>query len=408
MFGSGVLEVAIGLIFVFLLFSTICAAIREGIETFAKTRAAYLERGLRELLHDRDGVGLAKKFYEHPLIYSLYTAGQYVPGSRAEKPGLFPSGRTLPSYIPAKNFAAAMIDIAARGSLPDLAANQQKDKGLSSSILTADMLRIGITKMENERVARALLNALDLAQDDLNKARLNLESWFDAGMDRVSGWYKRSTQIIVFFIAFGIAAILNVDAIGIANFLYNNDNARIAILQKANDAISENGRAPGTAIQEGDRARTTLGELDLPIGWPDKIDVPDDFGWNRPTWDWLTHGIPHGMLVFAGWLLTAFAATLGAPFWFDTLNKIMVIRSTVKPYEKSKPEASEDRQNAGQPMTIVPVMQPAAAPPPTAQPVSAMGAAPPDREAAIDGCALAHDATTPDDELPPAYGGVQR
>ena len=43
-----------------------------------------------------------------------------------------------------------------------------------------------------------------------------------------------------------------------------------------------------------------------------------------------------------GWLITAFAISLGAPFWFDTLNRIMVIRSTVKPHEKSKEQESKD------------------------------------------------------------------
>ena len=37
-----------------------------------------------------------------------------------------------------------------------------------------------------------------------------------------------------------------------------------------------------------------------------------------------------------GWLITTLALSLGAPFWFDTLNKFMVVRSTVKPKEKSK------------------------------------------------------------------------
>jgi hypothetical protein len=36
---------------------------------------------------------------------------------------------------------------------------------------------------------------------------------------------------------------------------------------------------------------------------------------------------------------------LGAPFWFDLLNKFMVIRSTVKPHEKSPEEGSEDKQD---------------------------------------------------------------
>jgi hypothetical protein len=48
--------------------------------------------------------------------------------------------------------------------------------------------------------------------------------------------------------------------------------------------------------------------------------------------------------VLLGFLTTALAGMLGAPFWFDVLNKVMVIRSTVKPHEKSPEEASEDRQ----------------------------------------------------------------
>jgi hypothetical protein len=63
--------------------------------------------------------------------------------------------------------------------------------------------------------------------------------------------------------------------------------------------------------------------LRLPIGW----------GAAREPW---TERI-------LGWLLTIFAVSLGAPFWFDVLNKFIVIRSTVKPREKSPEEGSEDR-----------------------------------------------------------------
>jgi hypothetical protein len=52
-------------------------------------------------------------------------------------------------------------------------------------------------------------------------------------------------------------------------------------------------------------------------------------------WSWI--------LVFLDWLATALAVMLGAPFWFDLLNKFMVIRSTVKPAEKSQPQPSKDR-----------------------------------------------------------------
>ncbi|HKE57267.1 MAG TPA: hypothetical protein VKB46_11210, partial [Pyrinomonadaceae bacterium] len=120
MFGSNILDVAIGIIFLYILISIICSAIRESIEARLKTRAAYLEHGIRELLNDREGKGLVTHFFNHPLIYGLFS-GDYKPGGSAKRPGMFASGGNLPSYIPAENFACALMDMAARG--PDAEAD---------------------------------------------------------------------------------------------------------------------------------------------------------------------------------------------------------------------------------------------------------------------------------------------
>ena len=85
MFGSLILEVAMGVIFIFLLVSVICSAIREGIEAILKTRAAYLENGIRKLLHDDSATGLSKSFYGHPLIQGLF-------------PGSYNSDRAADAY----------------------------------------------------------------------------------------------------------------------------------------------------------------------------------------------------------------------------------------------------------------------------------------------------------------------
>ena len=55
MFGSEILEVAVGLALLFLIVSLICTAAREGLEAIMRTRAMDLERGIRELLDDPDG-----------------------------------------------------------------------------------------------------------------------------------------------------------------------------------------------------------------------------------------------------------------------------------------------------------------------------------------------------------------
>src|SRR5919199_845994 len=130
MFGSEMLEVLIGVVFVFLIVSVIVSTIREGIEGWMKTRAAYLEHGIRELLQDTRGDALALSLYRHPLVFGLYS-GDYTPVVRVKtdasgvvrmaRPGFFTGGRELPSYIPSRSFATALMDIAARG--PDGAAN---------------------------------------------------------------------------------------------------------------------------------------------------------------------------------------------------------------------------------------------------------------------------------------------
>src|SRR5262249_47579485 len=146
---------------------------------------------------------------------------------------------------------------------------------------------------------------------------------------------------------------------------------------------------PALPNRNYEEAKKDLDSINVPIGWAAGWGAPmrgsepgAEKVWNR----WFAP--------FLGWLLTALAATLGAPFWFDMLNKVMVIRSTVKPHEKSPEEASEDRQqptvrtaetsNVGQgasggtPSGSVVVVSPL--------PPGASAPNPMDKENAIDGC----------------------
>ena len=188
MFNSSILDAAVGLLFVFLLVSTVCAAMREALEHVLKTRASYLECGIRELHKDAQAKGLAKQVFDHPLIQGYYQ-GDYAP-AESTKPRLWRPGKNLPSYIPTKNFALALLDLAARGP--------QTNAPSDTSQPTSDNIRATIGKLDNPYVERVVLMALDSAQGNLDKARATLERWYDGAMDRVSGWYKRSTQLVIF------------------------------------------------------------------------------------------------------------------------------------------------------------------------------------------------------------------
>jgi hypothetical protein len=331
MFNSAILEVAIGVVFVYALFSTICAALREAMEGLLKTRAAYLEHGIRELLHDPAGKALAKQFFEHPLIFSLYS-GEYKAGL-PEKPGFLSRGGNMPSYIPTKNFATALLDLIARGPVTQEGAGSRTGQPISLESLRANARLLG-----NAPVARAVLSAIDMAEGDLARVQANLEAWYDSTMDRVSGWYKRHTQGIIFIIGLTLAVLVNVDTVNIANGLYKNTSERQVVAGLAAVASS------GTASNDVGEIRRQLAAMPIPIGWNDEL-LDAVVKEEKHGFRWWAERL---LVPIPGWALTALAATLGAPFWFDVLNKVMVIRSTVKPHEKSGEESSDDRQSPEQ------------------------------------------------------------
>src|SRR5215471_3393478 len=109
MFNTAIVDVAMGMVFVYLLLSLMCSAANELIELWLKNRATDLERGLRELLQDPDGSGLVQKVYNHPLISGLFE-GDYQKVTLGM--GKRMMGRVkLPSYIPSRTFALALMDI---------------------------------------------------------------------------------------------------------------------------------------------------------------------------------------------------------------------------------------------------------------------------------------------------------
>ncbi|MFL5618778.1 MAG: hypothetical protein ACJ79A_10345 [Gemmatimonadaceae bacterium] len=261
MFGSRILEVAIGIIFVFLLVSMICSAIREGIESWLKARAAFLEHGIRELLHDRHAVGIARSLYTHPLVFGLY-ANDYRPRSSTRPLTAFARGGDLPSYIPSRNFALALLDIAARGNGTRGAAN-----GPAAPELSLALARANVLNLENGAVQRVMLGAIDTAQGDLELAIANLGAWYDSAMDRVSGAYKRATQKLLLGIGLTVAVLLNVNIIAIAHHLFRDDVERATLVAHAEAVARDSSFVGGDAQVRYARARAALDSLRLPIGW---------------------------------------------------------------------------------------------------------------------------------------------
>ncbi len=301
MFGSEMLEVVIGIVFLYFVLSTICSAINEVIANALGMRAQTLETGIRNLLHDPTGSGLAKSLYDHPLIKTL--------GLREKS--------SKPSYIPSRTFALVLVDLIA---------------SVSSGTEALRAVQEGIAAVKDSDTKRTLLLLMNEAEGDLKRFRLEIERWFDDTMARVSGWYKRRALWIILSLALVVSVVSNADTLMVTSSLLRDPTMRSSIAAAAQEIAAKQPAAGSSATVSLDQIREGVQKVEFPLGWSMQPDdprrVPDGF------WSWL------GKIV--GLLFTTAAISLGAPFWFSVLNRVADLRAAGKrPGEERSATAKE-------------------------------------------------------------------
>ena len=268
MLDSPIVDVAMGLVFFHVTLSLVCSSIQEIIASLLGLRSRNLKKGIRNLI----GNEYAEAVYDHPLIKGL------------RKP------KKLPSYIKPEIFSTALIDMISRDTTDENAIDA-----------AAEDVRALIAKVDANNPTRDLLISLvDKANPTVEDLRERLADWFDAGMDRVAGWYKRQVKYCLIGVAAIVTVAVNADSIRMVEQLWQDDALRSAIASAAEQAATNGDLA---TVDE----RTALRAF--PIGYADSFP-----------------GITLQTVV--GWLLTMAAISLGAPFWFDLLSKIAHLRAS--------------------------------------------------------------------------------
>jgi hypothetical protein len=285
------LDIVIGLVLMYLTLSLACTVVNEMIASMLRLRAKTLAAGIAGLIDDPT---LKKAFDDHGLIDAAKAA----------------SGGQLPSYLPGKTFALALL-----GSL-----------GLDPSKPPPAVaeIRDAVMKLPDTNIRDVLLSELTAADANLDKVREGLARWFDNSMDRVTGVYKRNIKRISFVVGVLLALALNADTLSVTNSLWRDGTLR--------DAITHNAASIDQWLPPGAKGTGTAS----PAGMVDKLDMlrPLPLGW-RPC----APNCPKPDEVYLFWIgklvglfITALALSLGAPFWFDVLSKLVNLRNTgIKP-----------------------------------------------------------------------------
>lgn len=420
MFNNVVLDVVIGLVFIYLLYSLLATILQELIATNLSFRSKILEKAILRMLEDGKTTGkntfldrlsgifnlfsrsnllmdkkVAAWFYAHPLIKYLGEDNYH----------------SKPSYITSQNFSKVLIDLLQglennttnrvqqisdsiqNGIIYHLPIDMEVDKNNPAinalrSQLPAN-IQEGVVKNVTEinKDTKLFLQSLWLESGaDITIFRQKLETWFDDTMERATGWFKRYTRLVLFSIGLILAIGFNVDTISIAKKLAHDPKLREQVIQGAGVFLEKN-KQLGERLNESQKTGDAQNEQYIRIeGEYNAINAKDsaakkakleelllakttyqnqtkmvdsmkkdyafisqktnalmDSAQNMIStdisninkmmglgWD---QGFPHyakgqDWTRIFGWLITALAISLGAPFWFDMLNKLMKVRGS--------------------------------------------------------------------------------
>jgi hypothetical protein len=309
--GLPFLDLAIGLSFVYLLLALVCTTLMEWIAQWKNLRGNMLEEGTRRIFGEGEEQSpITHAYFNHPLVVALR------------------DNERKPSYVPGPVFARALKGVLTSQGEAAVAAR-------ASDQLTTSLK----TLKESEETTT-------LGPDDVERFPSDeaLAEWYDQAMERISGTYKRKTRWIILGLAFLVTIVLNANTLTVASNLWRSPTLRAYVLERAKvrldqgapletveytdptnpiptAPVADSSKSPNRLLDE---EQSLLGQL---FGWTNETRAIQDLKgrWgNLAPLVWL-------LVSLIGWTITALAVSLGAPFWFDTLNRFMQLRSSGSP-----------------------------------------------------------------------------
>lgn len=360
-FSSTIVQVAISIVITWALFALLCSMIHEIVVQLKSERGRFYRAKILDKLFDAvNQINWGLLIYNHSNI-KLLTNSEKAP----------------PSDIDSKTLAEVLIDSVANSQASKiLKFNNTAIVGNTFNSSLLNNLEFSTTNLGQSDVIIVLRNALDKAKikasvgNTIDEEKLytalvdDVTFWFDQFGNRTSAWYKKLSQKRLFALGFLVAVSMNVDSIALFQYYKGNPTARAAMidyyaknktqldaLSVRYDTINQITKIDSTAIKATkDNISGLVKQIDslksgleLPIGW-DKASCnrEKETTTNKKTSNENNAKIKETpkehcqcitlscvLLKLLGIIISAFAASLGAPFWFDLLKRATSVTTTV-------------------------------------------------------------------------------
>lgn len=329
MFDSLILDMVILLFFTYFICSVLLSVLVEMGATLLKFRANELEKTLKNLFFDPGwNAYLTKHILDSPFFDAL---------KKSKDP------KEKPSYVPAENFAKAILESLRTGTSSLTIASIQAN----IAILPADLQKI-------------VLGYIDTANNKVEDLQKQLEGFYDNAMVRAGGWYKKKIRPIRIILSALLVIVLNIDTIEIIQKSTKNPTQLVSAtnaiqdkmlqIQKDSTGAFEISDAKGlnkikTANAETAISRQIENQIEVISALNEKLNnsiyaigyqSPNDvcFKWTHDK-DFFGSGFGYFILKLLGLFLSVLALQVGSTFWFESLNKVINLRGTgKKPEEK--------------------------------------------------------------------------
>lgn len=286
MLNSAILEVIIGMVFVYILMSLLVAQINSVVASLWNIRAEQLRKRVEDIIFDED---MQKAIMGHPIV-SMTTPPRKTNKS-AEQVSAAEMETARVSKVKPKTLAKATVNVLSDPFLEiyALVAKVENDKEQAQLQAATNQVKANINdpqrsnaalnqlhevisqlQPEDRRDRRALLRSLGplqgalrdyadenkqllliyegIAQVDnvvfqraletvlagvgtVKEAEAAIADWFDNKLEQTSNWYATTMQY--FSLAFGlvVAVLINIDSLHIATTLWRNDELRASVVQ---------------------------------------------------------------------------------------------------------------------------------------------------------------------------------
>ena len=346
-----VVNVVVGVIFVFLVFSLVVSGVNELLVAVTGIRAKVLWQTLRGF-EARSGEPVEKltlrwvmrlpfsrwltKADPRPMVQDAPPSAPtgFVDGilARTER---FDSSvkdtRTGVKHVSPQVVSQVLLELG--GSLPELVGTAEAIRRQGQEFLEQVLARVTGTQLEAP--VRA---AIVRAQGDIDRFRAAIEEWFDARMDALSRLYRSWSRWIMLGIAIVVALVFNVNPVRTVDSLRQDTALAQATVDQAAafvktvdqnlDVCSATGAGATTTTVAGATATTAspaeriaecYESVQAAVARGRQLPPPLDFdGLGKGSDSWVTYVL--------GCLLGAIAISFGAPFWFDVLRRAMSLR----------------------------------------------------------------------------------